>query len=261
MDLTAINQPLHHHNVSHDHLPSPVPFVTIVGPLQSNRSSNSFFSTANNNNNNAHTNVHHSNNINILPNIITSNRFGNNPLSSWNAIPAATPPKPTKPATSKKINKNKAKQMMNKALLEEQKFKYHKNHSFASHPRAKRCSPEYCQPPNCRCGGIDVPGMILIVNLIKFINYLFKLSEGFKPKDIPQIVLLTFDDSVNDLNREIYRRLFEQGRTNPNGCPILSTFYVSHEWTDYSQVQNLYSKGHEIASHSVRLEFYQFCFG
>lgn len=67
-------------------------------------------------------------------------------------------------------------------------------------------------------------------------------------------MLLTFDDSVNDLNREIYRRLFEQGRTNPNGCPILSTFYVSHEWTDYSQVQNLYSKGHEIASHSVRFD-------
>jgi hypothetical protein len=26
---------------------------------------------------------------------------------------------------------------------------------------------------------------------------------------------------------------------------------VSHEWTDYSQVQNLYAEGHEIASHTV----------
>ena len=26
---------------------------------------------------------------------------------------------------------------------------------------------------------------------------------------------------------------------------------MSHEWTDYSQVQNLYANGHEIASHTV----------
>jgi len=27
--------------------------------------------------------------------------------------------------------------------------------------------------------------------------------------------------------------------------------YVSHEWTNYAHVQNLYADGHEIASHSV----------
>jgi hypothetical protein len=63
--------------------------------------------------------------------------------------------------------------------------------------------------------------------------------------------LLTFDDSVNDLNWEIYEELFNSGRNNPNGCPVLGTFYVSHEWTDYAQVQSLYSRGHEMASHSV----------
>ncbi len=26
---------------------------------------------------------------------------------------------------------------------------------------------------------------------------------------------------------------------------------MSHEWTDYSQVQNLYANGHEIASHTI----------
>lgn len=67
----------------------------------------------------------------------------------------------------------------------------------------------------------------------------------------PQIVLLTFDDAVNDLNRPLYTDLFENGRKNPNGCPITATFYVSHEWTDYSQVQNLYADGHEMASHTV----------
>lgn len=67
----------------------------------------------------------------------------------------------------------------------------------------------------------------------------------------PQIVLLTFDDAVNDINKEHYAELFTSNRTNPNGCPISATFYVSHEWTDYGQVQDLYAAGHEIASHTV----------
>lgn len=66
-----------------------------------------------------------------------------------------------------------------------------------------------------------------------------------------QMVLITFDDAVNELNRVLYEDLFEHGRVNPNGCPISATFYVSHEWTDYSFVQNLYAVGHEFASHTV----------
>ena len=33
---------------------------------------------------------------------------------------------------------------------------------------------------------------------------------------------------------------------------------VSHEWTDYGHVQNMYSDGHEIASHSIS---HRLCFG
>ncbi|XP_042880929.1 histone-lysine N-methyltransferase 2D-like isoform X8 [Penaeus japonicus] len=102
--------------------------------------------------------------------------------------------------------------------------------------KATRCDPKVCVLPDCYCGGKDIPG-------------------GFAPETVPQIVLLTFDDAVNDLNKGLYRDLFEVGRTNPNGCPIASTMYVSHEWTDYSQVQNLYADGHEIASHSVSHSF------
>lgn len=69
--------------------------------------------------------------------------------------------------------------------------------------------------------------------------------------EVPQIVLITFDDAVNDLNKMYYEEIFERGRKNPNGCPITGTFYVSHEWTDYSQVQNLYADGHEFGSHTV----------
>lgn len=101
---------------------------------------------------------------------------------------------------------------------------------------AAKCERDICRLPDCFCGGKDIPG-------------------GLKTKDVPQLVLLTFDDSVNDLNKELYKDLFETGRTNPNGCPIAATFYVSHEWTDYGQVQNLYADGHEIASHTISHSF------
>ncbi|KMQ98113.1 hypothetical protein RF55_1532 [Lasius niger] len=97
---------------------------------------------------------------------------------------------------------------------------------------AAKCRKDVCLLPDCNCGGSDIPGGIPVVQT-------------------PQIVLLTFDDAVNDLNKPLYSDLFENGRKNPNGCPISATFYVSHEWTDYSQVQNLYADGHEMASHTV----------
>lgn len=97
--------------------------------------------------------------------------------------------------------------------------------------RAERCNPLLCQIPDCFCGGDNIPG-------------------GFTPEQTPQFVLLTFDDAVNVLNRKFYEDLFP-GRFNPNGCPIKATFYVSHEWTDYEQVRDLYAAGHEIASHTI----------
>lgn len=97
----------------------------------------------------------------------------------------------------------------------------------------------------------DFPFVSYFFPLFYSYLFLFLSSGGLKTKDVPQLVLLTFDDSVNDLNKELYKDLFETGRTNPNGCPIAATFYVSHEWTDYGQVQNLYADGHEIASHTI----------
>ncbi|XP_043470711.1 uncharacterized protein LOC122503970 isoform X2 [Leptopilina heterotoma] len=101
---------------------------------------------------------------------------------------------------------------------------------------AARCRKDVCLIPDCSCGGADIP-------------------DGIDVNKTPQIVLLTFDDAVNDLNKQLYADLFEKGRKNPNGCPISATFYVSHEWTDYSQVQNLYADGHEMASHTVSHSF------
>lgn len=93
---------------------------------------------------------------------------------------------------------------------------------------------------------------------ILFFRFLSSLNavDGLKRKEIPQMILLTFDDAVNDLNFPLYQEIFDSNdrkpiRTNPNGCPIRATFFVSHEWTDYSKVQTLYARGHEIGSHSV----------
>ncbi|KOB79386.1 Chitin deacetylase-like 5 [Operophtera brumata] len=167
---------------------------------------------------------------------------------------------------------------------------------------AAKCRKDVCLLPDCSCGGRDIPGnlpvnevpQIVLITFDDAVNDLNKpyyeelfergrvnpngcpisatfyvshewtdysqvqnlYADGELPvEQVPQIVLLTFDDSVNDLNKVLYQDLFEKGRVNPNGCPIAATFYVSHEWTDYSQVQNLYSAGHEIASHTISHSF------
>ncbi|GFN93481.1 chitin deacetylase 5a [Plakobranchus ocellatus] len=98
--------------------------------------------------------------------------------------------------------------------------------------RAGGCSSKWCKLPNCRCIGTDIPGEL-------------------KPQEVPQMVLLTFDDSINIQNINYYRRLFNGTLRNPNGCPIKSTFFVSGDSTDYKLVKEVYRHGHEIASHTL----------
>lgn len=75
---------------------------------------------------------------------------------------------------------------------------------------------------------------------------------GLNVSVTPQIVLLTFDDAINTINIDLYNELLNnETRKNPNGCPWRATFYISHEWTDYGMVQDMYSDGHEMASHTV----------
>ena len=94
------------------------------------------------------------------------------------------------------------------------------------------CSSEHCKLPSCFCAGRQGPLQL-------------------QTKDIPQMVMFTFDDALNEENYPFYTRLFRSGRNNPNGCPIATTFFVSHEWTNYNYVRELYIDGHEIASHSI----------
>ena len=98
---------------------------------------------------------------------------------------------------------------------------------------ARPCSPDVCKLPDCLCSGTSIPG----VNL--------------SAASIPQIVFITFDAAVESAGFEIYEELFNGQFQNPNGCNISATFFVSHEYTDYSMVQNLYSRRHEIGDNSI----------
>jgi len=100
--------------------------------------------------------------------------------------------------------------------------------------RADECDPTQCSLPNCFCSvsGQEIPG-------------------GFEPKRVPQMIMLTFDDAINNNNFEIYEQLFDGKLKNPNGCDAKATFFVSHRYNNYSMLQELHRRGHEIAVHSV----------
>ena len=94
---------------------------------------------------------------------------------------------------------------------------------------AQHCRKD-CHPPKCSCARYSYP---------------------MDRKDIPQMVYFAFDDAVNVMVSTLYDRLFTDDRTNPNGCPIRMSLFISHRYTDYRRVKQYYELGHEIAVHSV----------
>lgn len=103
---------------------------------------------------------------------------------------------------------------------------------------ADPCDETVCVLPWCRCASADIPANLHVNNT-------------------PQIVLISFDNAVNEMNFGLYQSIFNGKRFNPNGCPIGATFFVSHQWTKYNLVQNLYAAGHEIASLGITGEYYE----
>ncbi|ERL91301.1 hypothetical protein D910_08634 [Dendroctonus ponderosae] len=65
------------------------------------------------------------------------------------------------------------------------------------------------------------------------------------------MVLVTFEDSINDENIDFYKQIFSGKYLNPNNCPIAATFFVSHQYNNYFFTQKLWNHGHEIAVHSI----------
>ncbi|CAN8003902.1 chitin deacetylase 1 [Ixodes scapularis] len=100
--------------------------------------------------------------------------------------------------------------------------------------RAPPCDQNQCVLPDCFCSadGTQIPGRL-------------------EPNTVPQMITITFDDAINNNNIDIYEKIFKEGRNNPNGCQIKATFFVSHKYTNYSAVQELHRRGHEMAAHSI----------
>jgi len=68
----------------------------------------------------------------------------------------------------------------------------------------------------------------------------------------PQIIYLTYDDAFTEQAEEqFYRGLFNGSFTNPNGCPIRATHFLTAQYTDFTLVNKYWKMGHEMASHSI----------
>ncbi|ELU04282.1 hypothetical protein CAPTEDRAFT_24230, partial [Capitella teleta] len=93
------------------------------------------------------------------------------------------------------------------------------------------CDSNSCSLPECFCPGTKGPSTV-------------------SRDDTPQMVMLTFDDAILKEHKKSFDKIFTEDRINPNGCPILATFFVCHNWTEYNIVKELHQHGHEIASHS-----------
>ncbi|XP_014779402.1 chitin deacetylase 8 [Octopus bimaculoides] len=81
-----------------------------------------------------------------------------------------------------------------------------------------------------------------------------EMPKGFSRKEIPQIVLVTFDDGFTEKNIKYYRELSASGLKNPNGCPVSFTFFISGE-NNYTFSKEMYDNGHEMASHTISHAF------
>ncbi|XP_071519198.1 chitin deacetylase 1-like [Panulirus ornatus] len=100
--------------------------------------------------------------------------------------------------------------------------------------RAPPCDKQQCVLPDCFCSsdGTRIPG-------------------NLEPTQTPQMITITFSGAVNVDNVDLYQEIFSDERKNANGCQVKGTFFVSHRYTNYSAVQELHRKGHEIAVFSI----------
>ena len=75
------------------------------------------------------------------------------------------------------------------------------------------------------------------------------IHRHFQVSDTPQIVMVTMEGAINDEYIALYNKLFNG--SNPNGCAIKGTFFVTDANTDMSLVKGLMTSGHEIGINSV----------
>lgn len=99
---------------------------------------------------------------------------------------------------------------------------------------APLCDRKYCVLPECYCSpdGTLIPGDI-------------------EKTQVPMMITITFNGAVTVDNIAIYQEIFKEELLNPNGCSAKGTFFVSHKYTNYSAVQELHRRGHEIGVFSI----------
>ncbi|KAF8786524.1 hypothetical protein HNY73_008224 [Argiope bruennichi] len=85
------------------------------------------------------------------------------------------------------------------------------------------CDESNCKLPQCSC---------------------FLAQPKVSVPDRPQFLMITFDDAITVANIETYKKIAAK--------KVPMTFFVCHEYNDYSLTQKLYNEGHEIAVHSIR---------
>lgn len=96
----------------------------------------------------------------------------------------------------------------------------------------QQCDPTRCLPPKCRC-------------------YNDKTAPGnLSVSDIPQIVMVSFEGTINKENILFYNAIFSD-LMNPNDCPARGTFFIQDDGSEYRLIKQLYDQGHEIGIHSL----------
>ncbi|XP_052804639.1 chitin deacetylase 7-like isoform X2 [Mya arenaria] len=89
------------------------------------------------------------------------------------------------------------------------------------------CDPTVCTVENnCRCYNDPKP------------------PGDLTNSEIPQIVMLSFEGTINTDSSGYYNQLL--GANNPNGCPITATFFIQVDGSDYKLAKNMYDKGCEL---------------
>eukprot|EP00761_Pharyngomonas_kirbyi_P010872 gb/GECH01010895.1/.p1 GENE.gb/GECH01010895.1/~~gb/GECH01010895.1/.p1 ORF type:complete len:500 (+),score=131.78 gb/GECH01010895.1/:1-1500(+) len=96
------------------------------------------------------------------------------------------------------------------------------------------CDTEKCSSSECRCATTETPG-------------------GLDVSEIPQFVLLTFDDAVTVTEYPKAQEVLSKAQ-NPNGCSAKGTFYVSTKYNDYWLAQRMYAENNEIGIHTMTHE-------
>ncbi|GFY37697.1 nodB homology domain-containing protein [Trichonephila inaurata madagascariensis] len=101
------------------------------------------------------------------------------------------------------------------------------DYDYSEEDKKPSCDPAICRLPDCRCFGSqpDIP-----------------LDQR------PQFVMVTFDDAMTVANVETYKQIVRKSRFQKD---VKITFFVCHEYNDYSITQSFYSQGHEIAVHTI----------